>query len=596
MNGQPVITLKDVGVGYSVLQLLTKNLVITSLRLNQPVIHMRREGGAWDLSALIKSRRTEAKRKGPGLPVAVHDIVITGGTFVFEDRPVGASGVDVPRQINRFDAQMSFAYAPFHYTIDISKISFRGQSPQFALDALSGKVAVRGDTLYLRRVAMRTAASDLNVDGAVYGYTKTPSIDVHVTSDKMDFDELTRILPGLAHVNLKPALDVTAKGALSNLALNLDVRSQSGEVSGQVVLDVANPDRRVAGTIHMREVDIGEIIRRPQDRSKVTGVARFDLLLLHGRTQTLPVRATYSLQAQIATALGYNARDVDAKGRIDHGRIDLDATALAYGARASSVGTITLPHGTFPLAYDLRGTVAGGQLRRLPLSLNVPRPESLLNLDYHITGSGPGISGDALLRPSVLAGAAIGNGTKATFSYGGGQLAYSARGTVSTLDLQRIGQQFDIPALKAPRFSSDLNGQFDVSGSGTRIAAMRLDATANLSNSTLMGMTLPRAAVQAALANGTLRTTARGQFRDLNPATVSGSPSYQGNLAGRFNLNVALANVGAPAGASTSLLDGLSIAGHLALSSSSLAGIHVDQASVDGQYANRTGTIRQPRG
>ncbi|MGE5357692.1 MAG: hypothetical protein ACM3NQ_01655, partial [Bacteroidales bacterium] len=36
MNGEPVITLKDARIGYSVLQLLTRNLVITSLRLNEP--------------------------------------------------------------------------------------------------------------------------------------------------------------------------------------------------------------------------------------------------------------------------------------------------------------------------------------------------------------------------------------------------------------------------------------------------------------------------------------------------------------------------------------------------------------------------------
>ncbi len=195
MNGEPVITLKDARIAYSVLQLMTKNLVVTSLRLNEPVVHMRREGRAWELSDLVKKQSRESKRTGPGLPVRVDDIEITGGSFAFDDRPVGTSGVDVPQTLNRLDARMSFAYQPVHYTIDISKVSFRGQSPQFALNQLSGKVAVTGDSLFLNRVAIRTAASDVKVDGAVYPYTKTPSLDVHVTSDKLDLDEIARIVP-----------------------------------------------------------------------------------------------------------------------------------------------------------------------------------------------------------------------------------------------------------------------------------------------------------------------------------------------------------------------------------------------------------------
>ncbi len=616
MNGEPVITIKEAGIAYSVLQLLTKNLVITSVRLDRPVIHMKREGGTWDLSDLIKAQTTESKRQGPGLPLTANNIVINGGSFVFADRPVGTSGVEVPREFNRLDAQMSFAYEPVHYTVDISKISFRGQAPRFELNAFSGKIAVQGGNLRLQQVAVRTAASDVKVDGTVFNYTTSPSLDVHVTSDKVDLDELANLLPGLRHVNLKPALDVTAKGPLANLALNLDVRARAGEMSGQVVLDVASRDRRIAGTVHMRNIDVGDIIRRPEDRSNITGVTRFDLLLLNGETATLPIRATYSLQAQIATALGYNARDVNAKGRIEDGRIGIDATALAYGARASALGSITLPRGRSPLAYDLRGTVTGADLRQLPRNLKVPRPESRLNLDYHVIGSGPDITGDASLRTSTLSAATIGNGTKATFRYGRGELAYSANGNVARLDLERIGRQFKIPALASPRFASDINGQFDVSGSGTSVAEMLLNAKATLSNSRVMGMTLPQVSLDTRLANGTLQVASRGQFHDFDPSIATGDTNVKGKLVGNFDLNVGLANLGTPAptagtghdagagtadlagtglqpGARTSILDNLSLSGRLNLSASTIAGVQIDQAAFNGEYAQRSGTIRQ---
>ena len=594
MRGEPVITIKDARIAYGVLQLLTRNLVITSLRLNEPIIHMRRQGGAWDLSQLVRQERREARRTGPGLPVAVNDISITGGSFAFDDGPAGTSGVDVPRLLNRLDAQFSFAYAPVHYTVDISRISFRGESPQLALNQLSGKVSISGGNLYLSRVAVRTAASDVKIDGTVYEYSKTPTLDVHVTSDKLDLDELAHIIPPLGHVDMKPALDVVAKGPLSNLSLRLDVKSAAaGEVAGDVVLDMTAPERRISGTVHMRDINVGAIVRGPAQATAITGVATFDLQLLNGGTATLPIRATYDVHAQIATAFGYLARDLNARGRMDGNRVAFDATAIAYGARASAAGTVTVPTGRIPLAFDLRGRVADADLRRLPPNLKVPRPATRVNLaSYHIIGTGSNVSGDALFRPSTLAGGTIGDGTKATFSYVGGQLAYSANGTIANLDLERIGRQFKIPALNAQRFQSNINGRFDVSGSGTTTADLRLVASGDLSKSALMGMTLPQAVFETTIANATLQAKTSGQFRDLNPASVTGNASYKGNLAGNFNLALGLAHLGAPSG-TTSILDDLSLGGQIGLRSSSIGGLKVDEASFDGKYADRNANIRR---
>ena len=74
--------------------------------------------------------------------------------------------------------------------------------------------------------------------------------------------------------------------------------------------------RRIAGTIHTRDINVGAIVRQPARATAITGVTRFDLRLLEPRTGTLPIRATYAVKAQIATAFGYNARDVNATGTI----------------------------------------------------------------------------------------------------------------------------------------------------------------------------------------------------------------------------------------------------------------------------------------
>ena len=61
---------KDLGLDYNVFQLLTRGLSVDSIRLDRPVIYLRRDGDTWELSRLIKKQETEADRSGPGgLPV-----------------------------------------------------------------------------------------------------------------------------------------------------------------------------------------------------------------------------------------------------------------------------------------------------------------------------------------------------------------------------------------------------------------------------------------------------------------------------------------------------------------------------------------------
>ena len=72
------------------------------------------------------------------------------------------------------DASVAFHYEPVRYSVDITHVSFRGSSPDLALNSLSGGVAVRNDTLYLDRIAVRTAESSVTVDGAIEHYLSTP--------------------------------------------------------------------------------------------------------------------------------------------------------------------------------------------------------------------------------------------------------------------------------------------------------------------------------------------------------------------------------------------------------------------------------------
>src|ERR1041384_2035468 len=70
MDGSQVVAVKDLGLDYNVFALLTRGLSVDNIRLNKPVIYLRREGDTWSLSRLVKKQQTEADRSGPMRPVS----------------------------------------------------------------------------------------------------------------------------------------------------------------------------------------------------------------------------------------------------------------------------------------------------------------------------------------------------------------------------------------------------------------------------------------------------------------------------------------------------------------------------------------------
>src|SRR5471032_1899669 len=84
MDGSRVVAVKGLGVNYNVFELLTKGLSVDSIRVDKPVVYLRREGDTWSLSRLVKKQETEADRSGPEKPIAIDTIGIMDGSVIVE--------------------------------------------------------------------------------------------------------------------------------------------------------------------------------------------------------------------------------------------------------------------------------------------------------------------------------------------------------------------------------------------------------------------------------------------------------------------------------------------------------------------------------
>ena len=599
VSGQRVVAVKGLEVDYSVFDFISKGIVLDELKLDQPAIVLVRDKEGWNLGRLIKKQQKEADREGPGRPVSLSNIQVTDANVSVRD-VVGTAGFTVPKEIADLDVKASFQYEPVHYSLELEHLSFR--SSEIALNQASGKVSVRDDNVYLDNVAVATPESSFRVQGVIENYLKTPVLKV-TTSGKLSLPELGRIVPAAAAYRLHPQFDIKAAGPADRLALDLDLRSEAGNVRGQLTADVKGPALGAEGTVSVEHLDLAPLLRNPRQRSDITGRAQIDLDVAASPANAPfneRMRGRFTFTGPRVTAAGYDARNVRVTGSLAGRRIVLDGRADAYGGTATAKGFIVTPAGRSPVSFDLAGSATGVNLRNLPASTGAPRVTTNLSVArYHVRGQGSSIDGDATLNRSTVEGTTIGDGTTAEFSVRPGAITYASRGSVENADLERIGRAFQVAALAKPEYASRLTGTFDVKGSLPRrpagrregdssIAEMTIDASGMLKNSEILGGTLPELGFEAHLANGALRGRADGRFEHFDPARLTSRPDMKGDVSGTVNAGFAIANLAQPV-----TPDSVTASGQLTLTPSQVGQLKIDSAAVDGSYANQVGEIKQ---
>ena len=243
------------------------------------------------------------------------------------------------------------------------------------------------------------------------------------------------------------------------------------------------------------------------------------------------MRGRFTFTGPHVVAAGYEARNVRVTGTLAGRRIELDGRAVAYGGIGDRQGVHR--HAVRTGAGRLRPR---GQRQRRESSQPARIDRCAARDDQPlarrvITCAAPGanVEGNATLNRSTVEGGIVEDGTIAEFAVRPGTISYSSRGSVSDLDLERVGRAFNVTALAKPEYASRISATFDVKGSLPRtpagrresdssLAQMTIDATGMLKNSEILGGTLPELGFEAHLANGTLSGRADGRFEHFDPA------------------------------------------------------------------------------
>jgi hypothetical protein len=584
VSGDRVVAVKSLEVDYSIATLISRGIVLDRLVLTAPSVHMVRDGRGWNLGRLVKAQRREADRKGPARPISLPSIGIVDGTVTIDDA-VGSTLYAAPKRIDRLMVEAGFEYEPVHYSVQLKTLSLRAADPELLLEQLSGAFAVRDDHLYLENVTLKTAETSLATKGVIQQYLRTPLLKLE-SAGTVSLPEIGRVLKALAGYDLHPTLTVKTDGPLDRLAMDLDIKSEAGLLRGQVTADFRTPDLRFAGTgVHVERLNLAPIFKSPRQKSDITGDATFDVAVLSapaGAPALDRLTGTFVFRGPFASAFGYEARQVDVAGNLKGARVSLArARAQAYGAVATARGYLVLPQGSRALAYDLRGTADGIDLRRLPAAVRAPRLDTQLFLSaYDVRGQGAVSRGSATLKPSVVEGASIADGTVVEFSVGSGPFTYAARGGLRALDVRRLGRALEVEALDKPLYDGRVNGTFDVTGAGTSLAQLRLDASGTLTDSSMAATHVSQMAFDAKIADRALSVYAKGAFDQLNPAALSGRDALQGNVNGSVDGTFRIADLARPVTPAAIGADG-----RVTLSPSLIGGVQIAAADVQGRYA-----------
>ena len=582
VSGDRLIAVKSLEVDYSIIQLLSEGVIINRIALVEPVIHAVRDEEGWNLGRLVKAREREADRKGPSGPISLKSISIADGRVTIDDH-MGSSAYTLPQRVDDLDLEAGFEYAPVHYTVDLRQLALRAQDPDLSLRQLTGNFSVRDDNVYLERVVVNTDETAVNVEGVIQEYLRTPVIKLAATGH-LSLPEIGRVMPAVSGYDLRPDFTVRTDGTLAKLGLDLDVKSEAGLVRGRIATDFKTPDIAFTGPLHVERLNLGPILRKPKQRSDITGDLWIDLAI---RSQ--PARAPaldrldgrFKFQGPRVAAFGYEGANVAASGSMKGPRITLaQARANAYGAAATARGEIVLPAGARAISLDLEGTASGVDMRRLPAALRAPRLATDLFVSaYHVRSEGATFEGLATLDTSEVEGATIANGTVAEFRTVKGALSYAARGSVTGMNPRRLGKALEIQALDDPRYDGRVSGSFDVKGAGTTLKALELEAAGTLRDSVVMGTYLPEMAFKTTIADAGLTVYANGAFAQLNPAVILARKDLAGNVTGRADATFRLADLTADVTPAAIEADG-----RVTLGPSLVGSVQIGGAEVEGRY------------
>jgi TamB, inner membrane protein subunit of TAM complex len=528
-EGRDLVGIERVELEYRIGELFRNGTTIRRLVVHRPRISAGRlPDGRWDIAGLLNRRTPSQPRLGPRRQLHLPRIDIADGDVELRT-PVSFGAAHIPTHFVALNGQIRFDDDGTAWRVELARLSWIGKAPDLTMDNLTGAFTNRAGDFVFEALSVQSPRTAFVVDGSV-DRTPGPAVfDLDVKAARFTFQEWSGILNGLRSIAIESAFDARLKGPLSKLSVDLNMRSNGGNVRGPFVLDTTVPGWHGTGTIDLERLNLARWLNREDRPSDISGRVKFDFALNLGHAPTGP----YEFTGSHAAYFGYEADDLRATGTIAPTEARIEAgTARAYGADVrlakSTIGFEA------PYHYRFAGRITEIDLRDVPPNVPIPHVESTLTFDYDVAGqfSSPFIKGGAVFAPSTFLGAAIGDGGSGTIDTSGSTIRYGGEADLRVVDLRSFGEAFDVDWLRDPRYAGTMNGHFKVDVEGTSAARMTLQTAGRLAHGQFFGGTFTDGDVTLRIADASLDASYDGRFDKIDPAVALNDPRLASSLSG----------------------------------------------------------------
>jgi autotransporter translocation and assembly factor TamB len=568
-DGTTPVRIPRATIRYSVWQLARGDaIVLDRLELTGLALSVERlPSGRLNIGALIKKR---APSTGPRRPIDIRAIQIDDAELTF-DGPWGPSWMRLPRRITHLTSRLRLLSEEGHLSLPIAALRAEGFDPEFSVRTFTGILHFENDGWRVADGVLQSKDSSLEFEVSF----KNTGYDVTADARTFDFPEMARIVPGLKSIDVPASLRLTMKGPQRQLDTQVTARSAAGNIVADLVLDSTVPGWHGKGHAALTAFDISRWL--PTDtESSLTGKSDFDLLLGLGRH--FP-RGRYTFAGPHVVYAGYEARDLRTSGTLIVDRVLIDrATAVAYGSPVRAAGWIDIPE---PYGFHLTGQATRLDLRRLPADVPVPHLRSSLTFEYDAVGRfrNPVLSGSATFGDSTFLDARITAGAHGAVDTSGPLVTYSADGLAANLDLNQIGDAFDLETLRKPQYAGTVSGGFNLTGAGSSLDDLTVDVKGAGITAALFGGEFTETTLDLQVRNDSLAGRGSGRFARIDPA-IATEGAATGTLNGRFDLTGTMPGLFA----SGFLPDISALNGTLSLDASRVNAVEIESGSVAGSF------------
>jgi autotransporter translocation and assembly factor TamB len=235
-QGKQIASISRVSIGYKLLPLLHKRIVLSSLDVIKPLINLAREpAGQWNLIAALKERKPSTSKSS--LSVDLRDIGIKHGVAHVTTAP------SVAYNVSQFNAAGSAR-------MDQPREQFKFSSLAFALDGprVPGTARVQGALEYdqqkvaainLNGLNLRTSGSDVLIDATVHDL-QAKHVSATINIRNLAAADVDTVVPA---ANLASNLNgmVRITGQASDLQTDLALNSGQAHINAALHADLAQP-------------------------------------------------------------------------------------------------------------------------------------------------------------------------------------------------------------------------------------------------------------------------------------------------------------------------------------------------------------------